>query len=354
MSRPPRDPQVELPLPDYESLDDSGQSPKPVNQNGVYESDDIWWDLGRNTHEAYPVERDRRPFHTGYMGDSQAFMGSEPGYQNGPHQGQTAWEEESGFISTHYPFLQSARNLRQYLKGLKKERMELQRERMVLQELNSGIEEILQYCRHDARRGTPQPRSSDGRRLHKDRPGRAGCRGHNFPPSYEDVRLALDRYNSAWLEVPPRSFPETGEATLPWPSYSLQANELAQVPPLNRRRPRLPQEITEDIFQLRKWNTFCFFTQACGLRPHYRLVNVEDSDDRTALRLEVKTRGASRVKLEALKSQLVREKLRWHPDRLRRMGIGSLSEQEEEAAKAVWGAVIDASRACERCLEVIP
>lgn len=385
MPKPTQAPQPEVPImPNYECLDGSRPFGSSPNQDHVHENrggggGGKWATFGGDTHGFRPADRDPGSFHTASMEDPETFMDNrEAGYQNGSHQAQSGWEGDPQLQSEHNPFLESARSLRQCLKGLKRERMELQRERIMLQELNSGIEEILQYCRNEERMNRGQPGSSNGNRFHnKNRPHRGGygeqqCNGNgahaagsggvfgdttagsfHHPPNSEHANLALDRYNSAWLEVLETACPTTGTVTLPWPSHSLQASELSLTTPLTYQRIRIPQAIAEDIYQLRKWNAFNFFTQACGLRSSYRLENVEDSIDRTALRLEIQIRGASRMKLEALKSQLVREKLRWHPDRLRRMQIGNLSEEEEETTKAVWGAVIEASRACERCLEAI-
>ncbi|KAL2011955.1 hypothetical protein VTN00DRAFT_4673 [Thermoascus crustaceus] len=120
----------------------------------------------------------------------------------------------------------------------------------------------------------------------------------------------------------------------------------------------LPPEIAEDPFQLQKWNVFCFFDCAFGLAPHY--------DDRTGTDFHIiinrfqldGTRSIADEELiqnlEALNAQLRLEKRMWHPDRRRTAAGFDLNVNDGgergEAAKAVWGAILEASRACEACL----
>lgn len=116
----------------------------------------------------------------------------------------------------------------------------------------------------------------------------------------------------------------------------------------------LPPEIAEDRFQLQKWNAFCFFICSFGLTPYY--------DERSGTNFHIVTDISQRrtveqeaiPKLEALKAQLRQEKRRWHPDRLRPAAGFDLNVDDgggAEAAQAVWGAILEASRASEACLD---
>jgi hypothetical protein len=100
-----------------------------------------------------------------------------------------------------------------------------------------------------------------------------------------------------------------------------------------------------------------FFLAAFDLNATYRLEDQEsdfpnefNDPATTVLVFDIDIRDASRANLDRLKTQLIQEKLRWHPDRMKRMRLAMSSELESESAKSVWDAVVDASRACERCL----
>lgn len=154
---------------------------------------------------------------------------------------------------------------------------------------------------------------------------------------------------------------------LPWPTSTLTALPLLHVHNLPRadvshhHNSYFLQAIHTnkiDTYQLRKWQVFNFFLEPFGLRSRDPLQGHANwpyyDPSSLTLSFDIETNGASKTELEQLRKQLRSEMLRWHPDQLRRVQWKSpLSEQEDECAKAVWGAIDDASKVCERCLRTL-
>ncbi|EFQ99019.1 hypothetical protein MGYG_08959 [Nannizzia gypsea CBS 118893] len=232
----------------------------------------------------------------------------------------------------------------------------MRRDRLEFERLGSTVAEIMEYLVEE-RQGSKREQETgshhfDGgqtRRPSMDNP-------HPNPPK------SIEDYNTAWKAISEsKDISNDQHSVIPWPTSSLRASLLSRHQQQRRgitNHRRLPKEISEDIFQLRKWNAFCFFVQAFGLYPTYihadgiRRGMSAPEEPREGIVFDIRIQGASRAKLNALKAQMVQDKLRWHPDRLKRHA-GGFTGDEEEAAKAVLSAVLDSSKACNRCLELV-
>ncbi|EGD87043.1 hypothetical protein H112_05563 [Trichophyton rubrum D6] len=259
-------------------------------------------------------------------------------------------------------------SLHETVKRLKEEVKELKGmmrcEKLEFERLRGAVAEMMEYLAKE-------------RHVHWENKWEQGPRTHNFSggvytsqtrqpstdnPTPSSSRAAIEEYNTAWKAVFDTKSTSNGQHwTIPWPTSSLKSSPLSRNSQPSRglmKHRRLPKEISEDIFQLRKWNAFCFFVQAFGLYPTYvhadsiRRETLAPEEPREGIVFDIRIRGASRAKLNALKAQMVQEKLRWHPDRLKRYA-GGFRGDEEEAAKAVLSAVLDSSRACNKCLELV-
>ena len=254
----------------------------------------------------------------------------------------------------------------------------MKRERLEFQRLNVGLQDLLRSW-DAAERPTYEraPHTAEGvyfstssqRGPQFDVPLSAATDpGPGFsyeePPTpgfltHEDTSPCIDEYNKAWKDAKEASDANSPVST-PWPTKTLGVSDLSR----NEGQPlhlyfeyssrSLPSEISDDPYHLRKWNAFNFFLESFGLKARYDIDDQpEDADDGSSLKFDIETRGASKAKLDKLKSQLLQEKLRWHPDRMKRMRLAKFSELEVESAKSVWGAIVDASKAYERCLSSI-
>lgn len=271
--------------------------------------------------------------------------------------------------------------LQEYLRQFKRERAKIRRERHQFQKLKTGLEDLLQTW------GGPEgivyesgPYTADGRCFtgayprspHPECPLSAatdpgpsfhnGERSPGFGHAGDNNSFAgIDRYNEAWNAAKTISASDDDmSGRIPWPTKTLRVEDLSrnEGPPVHLRLQhlgrRLPSEISDDLFLLRKWNAFNFFLTCFALRATYTLdepgVFHEGSEDGTSMVFGIENRDASKTQLEKLKSQLIEEKLRWHPDARNRLRLGNFSELEAESAKSVFCAVLDASRACKRRL----
>ncbi|KAL1955346.1 hypothetical protein VTO42DRAFT_8628 [Malbranchea cinnamomea] len=267
--------------------------------------------------------------------------------------------------------------LKTYLRRLEKERAKMKRERLHFQRLNSGLQDLLRSWEGVGRTHEPAPHTAEGvcaanwyeRSPQFDCPLSAatdpgpGFPYGDVPPTSHftesgDAVTSIDRYNQAWTEAKDISASGSNSlAVVPWPTPTLKAEDLSRDEgvPFHlsfEHSPRsLPPEISNDLYHLRKWNAFNFYLKPFGLKPFLKL-DVQHDDDvegGTSFIFDIEPNGATREKLDKLKAQLIQEKLRWHPDRLKRMRLARFSELQNECAKAVWGAVVDASKALERC-----
>jgi hypothetical protein len=273
--------------------------------------------------------------------------------------------------------------MEQYLHELKRERAKMKSERLQFQKLKSGLEDLLSTWRETEGRtfSSAPPTAAGGHFDHSYRqspfpdcplsaatdpgPGYlneqpSSAFESRFQPAGTGGYTEMERYNQAWQDTKARSAPNAvSAAPIPWPTRTLRVGDLSRNEgiPFHLLARQLPKQITDDPFQLRKWNAFVFFLAAFDLNATYRLED-QDSDfpnefndpATTVLVFDIDIRDASRSNLDRLKTQLIQEKLRWHPDRMDRMRLAMNSELESESAKSVWDAVVDASRACERCL----
>ncbi|KAK2762866.1 hypothetical protein FQN54_001041 [Arachnomyces sp. PD_36] len=297
--------------------------------------------------------------------------------------------------------------LQKYIQELKRERALLRRERQSFHQLNSQFRSLLCSlktelsqrcgvgcrCRAGKRKGNNVEDEHGGCGRTSDRPRNRQCvHGDNtrrgdasvggIPPNWtggDYDNSALYRYNAAWdalRTVDNEALLDSGERLeIPWPTVDLKYTSLIDLYSYkshhyNRNHHALPPEIMHDPFQLQKWNAFCFFVEAFGFRAYYAFEPVTGSplsstnyngrkgynpnDDRTILifNIDVVSPPMSRQRggLGALKAQMQKEKLRWHPDRWRlSMGgaAGMLADEKVDSAKAVWDAVVDISQACE-------
>ncbi|KAF3480338.1 uncharacterized protein GIQ15_05685 [Arthroderma uncinatum] len=283
-------------------------------------------------------------------------------------------EDMEGYCAD-LPLYETVKSLRADVEELK---LKMRRERLRFERLGSGVEEMLQYLRNEEHRNWQyRDRRNDSHEQEQafhsfgryGRPHRQAYRGYTdrdpssntgtIPPK---AAKSIGEYNAAWKVVYENKDTAGNRPVIPWPTANLQVNALTHHPRQPRRglsrHSRLPKQISEDIFQLRTWNAFSFFVQAFGLHPRYTHVGSSRSDSvaaedvRDVMVFDIRVQGASREKLNALKTQLVQEKLRWHPDRLKRLNM-YFNMEEEEAAKAVLSAVLECSKACNCCLESI-
>lgn len=243
------------------------------------------------------------------------------------------------------------------LQELKEERARLRHERLQFQKLHNGMEEMLrswsshdrenQHAGQDPNRNAENTRSKNG-----DPTSHAGGYNDNRNRSHSvlDAKESLVRYNNAWEDLNEKSTTSglTSTTTVPWPVDGIQANNLGREAQCYSGQ--LPREIRNVPFQLCRWNAFSFFVRAFGLRPCYCFREGPGSPPRFNEPFFYITAGESGPKQRVLmlKAQLSKEKLRWHSDRLKKRGVFErFSEEEKEYAKAVWSAVMDASKACE-------
>lgn len=272
---------------------------------------------------------------------------------------------------------QSLDLLKTYLRKLKKERVKMKRERLEFQRLNTGLQDLLRsWETTDRPMHESVPHTAEGAYFANRHqrspqfdcplsaatdPGPVFSYGEPPTPGFatrEDAGFAIDRYNQAWTDAKDSSECDNRPIAVPWPTKTLKAGDLSR----DEGQPihlyfeystrSLPSEITDDAYHLRKWNAFNFFLASFGLKARYQIDDQHDDDaeDGASLVFDIEPRGASKAKLDKLKSQLLQEKLRWHPDRMKRMRLARFSELDAENAKAVWGAIVDASKAYERCL----
>ena len=268
--------------------------------------------------------------------------------------------------------------LKKYLRKLKKERVKMKKERREFQRLNVGLQDLLRSWDNAERPAYERaPHTAEGAyfsRYYQDSPqfdvplSAATDPGPGFSyekpptpgfPMREHHTPCIDGYNKAWKDAKEAS-EANSPVVIPWPTRTLRVSDLSR----NEGQPlhlyseyatrSLPSEISDDPYHLRKWNAFNFFLESFGLKARYEIDDqTDDGDDGSSLKFVIEPKGASKGKLDKLKSQLLQEKLRWHPDRMKRMRLARFSELEAESAKAVWGAIVDASKAYELCLSAI-
>lgn len=296
------------------------------------------------------------------------------------------------------PYTQT--ELQKCIQDLRKERLHLRRERRSFHQLNTQFRSL--FCsfktvvnrQHEGGCRCP---TSKSKKKFTDHGTRGKQPGHqcdhednvnkgnvsiNELPDYQRVSAdgspALDRYNAAWnalrradVNTP---FASKKRFEISWPTRDLQYTSLGRYDLYNQHyiysSRTLPPEIMHDFFQLQKWNTFCFFVEAFGFKAYYafepvvdspslgrrhgrtRKINVDGEQSRLVFHIDILRNDMSRARrqLEALKAQMQQEKLRWHPDRWRlsmRQAVGTLVDEKMESAKAVWGAIIEVSQACD-------
>ncbi|KAM5433045.1 hypothetical protein MferCBS31731_007269 [Microsporum ferrugineum] len=302
--------------------------------------------------------------------ETETMMGGQqvPGLEK-PFEDLDGSEVEMGDDGTNMSLRKTVKMLRGEVEELKKKMI---RERLECQRLGSIVEEMMEYLKREEHTHWGHRSEQRANFYHRHhhfgmRPGEAGRRdtGQSHRPSTYKApprpSKSIDDYNNAWKSVSDSKDAPGARVVIPWPTSSLQASPLSQHPQSQSgflRPSHLPKEIRENIFQLRKWNAFSFFVQAFGLYPLYMQIDgaggqIEGPEEpREAILFDIRVQGASRERLAALKAQLVQEKLRWHPDRLKRLSIGFRGE-EEETAKAVLSAVLASSQACNRCLNLL-
>ncbi|KAK2882366.1 hypothetical protein FQN49_000421 [Arthroderma sp. PD_2] len=327
------------------SMRDAGPSINRHMQEGVYSADSD--DMSIEEEEIKETEGESV---AGIMDDAETVMND----QEIPGLGTYDLEDCGG---EDRPLYKTVKTLLDDVEELK---LNMQRDRHQFLRLCGEVDEMVQQLRNQSQR-----------------PWRYGFGGHGMPyqvnreythpesrSSADNTPLKttkpIEEYNATWKAVFETKERPGSRLTIPWPTTSLQVNMLSQRPQQSRRgfqrRSHLPKQISDDIFQLRKWNAFSFFVKAFGLHPKYMLVDSSRMDveaheePREGMVFDIRAQGASRGKLNALKAQLVQEKLRWHPDRMKRLSVG-FSAEEEEAAKAVLSAVLDSSKACNGCLD---
>ncbi|EZF34526.1 hypothetical protein H109_03981 [Trichophyton interdigitale MR816] len=307
------------------------------------------------------VEGEDEVSSTEEMGGTETAMGGHQESGLGglfENLGENAGEKEDSADQSLY---ETVRRLKEEVRELKGK---VRREKLEFERLHGAVSEMMEYLAKE-------------RHVHWENKWEQSPRSHHFSagaytgqtkqpstdnPTPSSSRTTIEEYNTAWKAVFDSKDTSSGQhSTIPWPTSSLRSSPLTRNSQPSRglmKHRRLPREIREDIFQLRKWNAFCFFVQAFGLHPTYvhadsiRRDALAPEEPREGIVFDIRTQGASRAKLNTLKAQMVQEKLRWHPDRLRRYA-GGFRGDEEEAAKAVLSAVLDSSKACNRCLELV-
>ncbi|EGE03436.1 hypothetical protein TEQG_02472 [Trichophyton equinum CBS 127.97] len=307
------------------------------------------------------VEGEDEVSSTEEMGGTETAMGGHQESGLGglfENLGENAGEKEDSADQSLY---ETVRRLKEEVRELKGK---MRREKLEFERLHGAVSEMMEYLTKE-------------RHVHWENKWEQSPRSHHFSagvytgqtkqpstenPTPNSSRATIEEYNTAWKAVFDSKDTSSGQhSTIPWPTSNLRSSPLTRNSQPSRglmKHRRLPREIREDIFQLRKWNAFCFFVQAFGLHPTYvhtdsiRREALAPEEPREGIVFDIRTQGASRAKLNALKAQMVQEKLRWHPDRLRRYA-GEFRGDEEEAAKAVLSAVLDSSKACNRCLELV-
>lgn len=312
-------------------------------------------------------------------------------HQHGP---QLTSHAKSGYPKTEDSNIKGPRHadmdtIRELSRELKEEATNVKHERRSFQRLNQELKTILKKLESGLPHATEQPPPSDHFNGSRSRPHDNAnvppqlTRNHNHSDvnvrmySLHAVDAAFQQYDIAWRSI--FSFRENAERVvenlaagharaIPWPSPDLRISSLSKViiwfsddpPSRDRTHHHLPLEITENSFNLQKWNAFCFFVYAFDMDPYY--------GDGSSLDFRIDARRTrtgfvvphliAAERLMMLRAQLLQERLKWHPDNLR-LGInrgheifdGRGDDRISSAVKAVWGAITQALNACETVLE---
>ncbi|WEW57999.1 hypothetical protein PRK78_003466 [Emydomyces testavorans] len=271
---------------------------------------------------------------------------------------------------------ESLKALHQCLEGLKKEREMIHHERVQLVRLRQEFEQII-HTLYETKLGTRRAREGQDHGYsgshavggypytpHKGaaKPGPSRFNWKAPQRRYETYseESSYGRYDLKWMQAFLTELADTGAIIdIPWPTPTLKMEKLSEIPRELRHCFQHPAVHAPGDSLLRQWNAFTFFLQGFGLQAceprHYCGKTGVRSDHRCQLIFDIELQGAGDIaKLERLKAKLQDEKKRWHPDGHRRkwkMRQESKEEEEEECAKAVFNAVVNASDACGRLLK---
>lgn len=275
---------------------------------------------------------------------------------------------------------ESIKALRQCLQGLKSEREKIHHERMQFEKVHQTLNDMIQAWRlikpgirasqDDPHQGPSglyfyQTGLSDPpRKFAKPGPsrfdkGKKAQRADHVSPE----KVAFDEYNQRWMQEQLGGVRDACPIIIPWPTLTLQVQNLSDVPPELEQCFRRPELHAPLGSLLQQWNAFTFFVKACGLKPceplHHCGIGQAPSDYQCELIFDIQWQGLQDMaKLHRLKAILKEEKRRWHPDghrkrwRWRPPGIIRLEESEDDCAKAVFNAVVAASDACRRVMKI--
>ncbi|EEP76127.1 predicted protein [Uncinocarpus reesii 1704] len=252
-------------------------------------------------------------------------------------------------------FAESLKTLREYLLDLKQEREKFRQERVELEKLRETFERIVEtWCEN--RLGVWRIQQEPGR---DNEPSRSPQKQHERRQTCERSleNTAFERYDNKWLEVQLAELGDMDAINIPWPTRTLKMDGLSEIPAELRTCFLHGRVNAPDDSLLRQWNAFTFFLAAFDLKPgdpqHYCGKGAMRTDDQCHLNFNIQVRGRYNLaKVQKLKAKLLEEKRRWHPDGQRRkwrLRQGS-NEVEEECAKAVFNAVVNASTVCGRLL----